>query len=194
LVLAILVYQRPAVLLLDEPTNHLDLEMRLALTVALQEFEGALVVVSHDRHLLRTVTDDLWLVSDGQAQEFDGDLDDYRQWLLSKDKQEKKAAAPSVPAANNKKQDRQAAAALRQKLQPIRNKVKSAETQMDKLQKSLSELETALADNSLYTEAAKDKLKTLLQQQAELKNALEQAEMDWMDASEQLEAAEAAGE
>lgn len=194
LVLAILVYQRPAVLLLDEPTNHLDLEMRLALTVALQEFEGALVVVSHDRHLLRTVTDDLWLVSDGQAQEFDGDLDDYRQWLLSKDKQEKKAAAPTATAANNKKQDRQAAAALRQKLQPIRNKVKSAETQMDKLQKSLSELETALADNSLYTEAAKDKLKTLLQQQAELKNALEQAEMDWMDASEQLEAAEAAGE
>lgn len=194
LVLAILVYQRPAVLLLDEPTNHLDLEMRLALTVALQEFEGALVVVSHDRHLLRTVTDDLWLVSDGQAQEFDGDLDDYRQWLLSKDKQEKKAAAPTASAANNKKQDRQAAAALRQKLQPIRNKVKSAETQMDKLQKSLSELETALADNSLYTEAAKDKLKTLLQQQAELKNALEQAEMDWMDASEQLEAAEAAGE
>jgi len=192
LVLAILVYQRPAVLLLDEPTNHLDLEMRLALTVALQEFEGALVVVSHDRHLLRTVTDDLWLVSEGKAAEFDGDLDDYRQWLLSKDKQEKKTAASA--ATNNKKQDRQAAAALRQKLQPIRNKVKSAETRMDKLQKSLAELETELADNSLYTEAAKDKLKALLQQQAELKNALEQAEMDWMDASEQLEAAEAAGE
>jgi ATP-binding cassette subfamily F protein 3 len=158
----------------------------------LQEFDGALVVVSHDRHLLRTVTDDLWLVSEGQAKEFDGDLDDYRQWLLSKDKQEKKTAV-SV-AANNKKQDRQAAAALRQKLQPIRNKVKSAEKQMDKLQTSLSELENELADNSLYTDAAKDKLKNLLQKQAELKNALEQAEMDWMDASEQLEAAEAAGE
>ncbi len=192
LVLAILVYQRPAVLLLDEPTNHLDLEMRLALTVALQEFDGALVVVSHDRHLLRTVTDDLWLVSEGQAKEFDGDLDDYRQWLLSKDKQEKKTVVSA--AANNKKQDRQAAAALRQKLQPIRNKVKSAENQMDKLQKSLSELENELADNSLYTDAAKDKLKNLLQKQAELKSALEQAEMDWMDASEQLEAAEAAGE
>ncbi|MDH5358809.1 MAG: ATP-binding cassette domain-containing protein, partial [Gammaproteobacteria bacterium] len=86
LVLALLVYQKPAVLLLDEPTNHLDLEMRLALTLALQDFEGALVVVSHDRHLLRTVADDLWLVSEGKATVFDGDLDDYRQWLMTKDK------------------------------------------------------------------------------------------------------------
>lgn len=189
LVLAILVYQRPAVLLLDEPTNHLDLEMRLALTVALQEFEGALVVVSHDRHLLRTVTDDLWLVSDGTAKAFDGDLDDYRQWLLNRDKQDKKTPEPG---SNNKKQDRQAAAALRQKLQPLRNKVKSSESQMDKLHQSLSALETELADNALYTDAGKDKLTKLLKQQADLKNALEQAEIDWMEASEQLEAAQAA--
>jgi ATP-binding cassette subfamily F protein 3 len=191
LVLAILVYQRPALLLLDEPTNHLDLEMRLALTVALQEFEGALVVVSHDRHLLRSVTDDLWLVSEGKAASFDGDLDDYRQWLLNKDRQDKK---PVDTSSNSKKQDRQAAAARRQQLQPLRNKVKKAETQLDKLGKNLSELELQLADTALYTEAAKDELKQLLQQQADLKNALEQAETDWIEASEQLEAAQAAGE
>lgn len=191
LVLAILVYQRPALLLLDEPTNHLDLEMRLALTVALQEFEGALVVVSHDRHLLRSVTDDLWLVSEGKAASFDGDLDDYRQWLLNKDRQDKK---PTETSSNSKKQDRQAAAARRQQLQPLRNKVKKAETQMDKLGQNLSELELQLADTSLYTDQAKDELKQLLQQQADLKNALEQAETDWIEASEQLEAAQAAGE
>lgn len=191
LVLAILVYQRPALLLLDEPTNHLDLEMRLALTMALQEFEGALVVVSHDRHLLRSVTDDLWLVSEGHARAFDGDLNDYRQWLLNQDRQEKK---PADTGTNNKKQDRQAAAARRQKLQPLRKQVKKAESQMDKLGKSLSELETQLADTSLYNDSAKDELKQLLQQQADLKAAMEQAETDWVEASEQLEAAEAAGE
>ncbi|MED5509953.1 MAG: ATP-binding cassette domain-containing protein [Pseudomonadota bacterium] len=188
LVLAILVYQKPALLLLDEPTNHLDLEMRLALTVALQEFEGALVVVSHDRHLLRTVTDDLWLVAEGKAQAFDGDLDNYRQWLLDQDRQEKK---PAETGTANKKQDRQAAAARRQKLQPIRNKVKAAEKEMEKLSQSLGDVETKLADNSLYTDTGKDKLKTLLQQQADLKAALEQTESDWLEASEQLESAEA---
>ncbi|MTI64349.1 ATP-binding cassette domain-containing protein [Methylophaga sp.] len=188
LVLAILVYQKPALLLLDEPTNHLDLEMRLALTVALQEFEGALVVVSHDRHLLRTVADDLWLVAEGQARSFDGDLDDYRQWLLNQDRQEKKPAEQTV---SNKKQDRQAAAARRQKLQPILNKVKTAEREMEKLTRALTDLETQLADTALYTDAAKDKLKTMLQQQAELKAALEQTESDWLEASEQLESAEA---
>lgn len=191
LVLAILVYQRPAVLLLDEPTNHLDLEMRLALTVALQEFEGALVVVSHDRHLLRTVTDDLWLVSHGEAKSFDGDLDDYRQWLLNRDKPQKNDAINSV---NTKKQDRKAAAEQRQKLQPLRNVVKKAEQKMEKLTQSLTELEADLADNTLYTEDAKETLKTLLQQQAEIKTQLEQAEMSWFEATEQLEAAQAAGE
>ena len=190
--LAILVYQKPAVLLLDEPTNHLDLEMRLALTVALQDFEGALVVVSHDRHLLRTVTDDLWLVSNGLATVFDGDLDDYRQWLLNKDKPEKTAESSS--AVNNKKQDRQLAAQQRQKLQPLRNTVKKAEQKMEKLNEALSTLEMQLADTALYTDANKDKLKDLLQQQADLKTQLEETEMQWFDASEQLEAAQAAEE
>ena len=188
LVLAILVYQRPALLLLDEPTNHLDLEMRLALTIALQDFEGALVVVSHDRHLLRTVTDDLWLVSDGCAKPFEGDLDDYRQWLLSRDKPIKTNDAAGV--VNNKKQDRRAAAEQRQKMQPLRNAVKQAESRLEKLQEQLFELETQLADNSLYSEAAKDKLKVLLQQQASLKSEIDEAESSWLEAAEALEIAQ----
>ena len=192
LVLALLVYQKPAVLLLDEPTNHLDLEMRLALTMALQDFEGALVVVSHDRHLLRTVADDLWLVSNGQAKVFDGDLDDYRQWLMTKDKPVK--TTEMAAAANNKKNDRQTAAVQRQKLQPLRNVVKKAEQQMDKLQTKLSAIEEKLADGSLYEDSSKDKLKALLLDQAAIKSELEQTELDWFDASEALETAQAGEE
>ncbi len=188
LVLALLVYQKPALLLLDEPTNHLDLDMRLALTMALQDFEGALVVVSHDRHLLRTVADDLWLVSDGQAKPFDGDLDDYRQWLSDKDKPAK--SAMTVSSVSNKKDDRRAAAEARQKLQPLRNAVKKAEKKMDELQTKLNDVEKTLADNSLYEDSNKEKLKALLVEQGNFKSALEQAEMDWFEASEVLEQAE----
>jgi ATP-binding cassette subfamily F protein 3 len=166
--------------------------MRLALTIALQEFEGALVVVSHDRHLLRTVADDLWLVSDGQAIEFDGDLDGYRQWVINRDKAEKLEAEPTVTSSNNKKLDRKAAAEQRKKLQPLTNAVKKAEQQMDKLQASLTKLEDVLADNDLYTDANKEKLKELLMQQSGLKSDLEQAEMDWFEASEALEEAQQA--
>lgn len=192
LVLALLVYQKPAVLLLDEPTNHLDLEMRLALTMALQDFEGALVVVSHDRHLLRTVADDLWLVSEGQAKPFDGDLDDYRQWLVVKDKASKdKSVKTEKPATdiNTKKEDRRAAAKARQRLQPLRNTVKKAEKEMAELHKVIGEVEVKLADNSLYEAAKKDKLKALLAEQAAAKSELELVEMAWLEASEALEVA-----
>jgi len=187
LVLALLVYQKPALLLLDEPTNHLDLDMRLALTMALQDFEGALVVVSHDRHLLRTVADDLWLVSDGQAKAFDGDLDDYRQWINNKDKATKPEATISNTA--NKKDDRRAAAAARQKLQPLRNAVKKAEKKMDELQTKLNDVEEKLADNSLYEDKAKDQLKALLLEQGNIKSELDNVEMDWLAASEELQEA-----
>ncbi len=185
LVLALLVYQRPALLLLDEPTNHLDLEMRLALTMALQEFEGALVVVSHDRYFLRNVSDDLWLVADGKAEVFNGDLDDYRLLRLGKDNNDNEKTS----SINTKKVDRQVAAQQRQKLQPLRKQVQAAEKSMDKLHQQLLDLETALADTTLYEAANKDRLKTLLQQQAEYKAELEQTEHDWLDASEQLERA-----
>lgn len=191
LVLALLVYQRPALLLLDEPTNHLDLEMRLALTMALQEYEGALVVVSHDRYFLRNVTDDLWLVADGKAAAFEGDLDDYRQLRLGRETVN--ASADKSPAAiNGKKLDRQAAAQQRQKLQPLRNQVKKAEQILDKQNAELAKIELQLADTTLYEAANKEKLKDLLQQQAATKAALEQAEMDWLEASEILENAETA--
>ncbi|MDX1573042.1 MAG: ATP-binding cassette domain-containing protein [Methylophaga sp.] len=185
LVLALLVYQRPALLLLDEPTNHLDLEMRLALTMALQEFEGALVVVSHDRYFLRNVSDDLWLVADGKAEVFNGDLDDYRLLRLGKDNNDNEKTS----SMNTKKVDRQVAAQQRQKLQPLRKQVQAAEKSMDKLHQQLLDLETALADTTLYEVANKDRLKTLLQQQADCKAELEQTEHDWLDASEQLERA-----
>jgi len=188
LVLALLVYQKPALLLLDEPTNHLDLDMRLALTMALQDFEGALVVVSHDRHLLRTVADDLWLVSDGHAKVFDGDLDDYRQWMLNKDKPVKSETVVTNSAVN-KKDDRRAAAAARQKLQPLRNAVKQAEKKMDELQTKLNDVEEKLADNSLYEDKAKDQLKTLLLEQGNIKSELDNVEMDWLAASEELQEA-----
>ncbi|MDT8310091.1 MAG: ATP-binding cassette domain-containing protein [Methylophaga sp.] len=185
LVLAMLVYQRPALLLLDEPTNHLDLEMRLALAMALQEFEGALVIVSHDRYFLRNVCDDLWLVADGKAQVFDGDLDDYRLLRLSKDSDDN----DKTSNINTKKVDRQVAAQQRQKLQPLRKQVQAAEKTMDKLHQQLIDLETALADTTLYEAANKDRLKDLLQQQAACKAELQQTEHDWLDASEQLERA-----
>ncbi|NOQ93509.1 MAG: ATP-binding cassette domain-containing protein [Methylophaga sp.] len=188
LVLALLVYQKPALLLLDEPTNHLDLDMRLALTMALQDFEGALVLVSHDRHLLRTVADELWLVSDGQAKVFDGDLDDYRQWLSDKDKPAK--SETTVSGVANKKGDRRAAAEARQKLQPLRNAVKKSEQKMDKVQTQLNDVEKKLADNTLYEDSNKEKLKALLLEQGTIKSALEQAEMSWFEASEALEEAE----
>ena len=103
LVLALLVYQNPNLLLLDEPTNHLDLEMRHALSVALQDYQGAIVVVSHDRHLLRSVTDQLLLVADGKVQPFDGDLDDYRLWLAEQKKDDEKTGVEAAPAVSRRR-------------------------------------------------------------------------------------------
>ena len=187
LVLAILVYQRPALLLLDEPTNHLDLEMRLALTVALQSFEGAMLVVSHDRHLLRSTTDSLWLVSDGRAREFDGDLEDYRRWRMDQDKEPSQGS--NTTKGDNKKRDRQQSAQKREQLQPLRKKIKQAENRLSKLEQQLTEIETKLADASLYEEDAKDRLKKLLSQQADAKQALDETEAQWLELNEQLEAA-----
>ena len=189
LVLAMLVYQKPNLLLLDEPTNHLDLEMRHALSVALQEFEGALVVVSHDRHLLRTVTDTLLLVANGKVEPFDGDLDDYRQWIKEQNRQQANSGDTSTkePTQDNRKQQRQSAAEQRKLTQPLRNKIKKCETQMDTLSKDKEKLEQQLADSELYSEKNKQKLKELLEQQITLRKKLAEAEEQWMMASEELE-------
>lgn len=197
LVLALLIYQRPNLLLLDEPTNHLDLEMRHALTLALQSFEGALLVVSHDQHLLRTVCDQFVLVANGHAHNYDGDLDDYARWLSEhrRDRQQSKPdASPenSTPAAPtlDKRQQRQQEAARRQQLKPYLDKVSKSEKLLTKLQTELQQLEQQLTDSTLYEADNKARLKELLAQQTTLKQQLLQTEADWMDAAEALELAE----
>lgn len=193
LVLALVVYQKPNLLLLDEPTNHLDLEMRHALTVAMQEFEGAMIIVSHDRHLLRTVTDTLLLVADGRVIEFDGSLEDYRTWLSQ---QNKKASAVATEENNNsnddaqnKKQLRQQSAEKRKLLKPLQNKLKKLEKQMEELSMSKESLEERLADNEIYNEKNKGILKSLLEEQGQVDNSLQQVEIDWLEVSEELESA-----
>ncbi|GAB4291210.1 MAG: ATP-binding cassette domain-containing protein [Thiohalomonadaceae bacterium] len=193
LVLALLVYQRPNLLLLDEPTNHLDLEMRHALTLALQDYEGAMVVVSHDRHLLRSVTDRLLLVADGQVQQYDGDLDDYRQWLSERRRQTEGSGDDTVASEHSaaaRKEKRRLDAAQRQKLQPLRKELQQLETQMEKLNAQKSELEQQLADPALYEAAGKDRLKTLLLQQAQVDRELGTVEERWLTLGEELEAAQ----
>lgn len=191
LVLAMLVYQRPNVLLLDEPTNHLDLEMRHALSVALQDFDGAVVLISHDRHLLQIVADTLVLVSAGRAELFDGDLDDYARWLShrtdSADDLSANAVETSANSAEARKQRKRDEAAMRQKLQPWRKQQQQAEKQMATLQTQCDEMEQQLADPAMYGDDKKGDLKALLLKQAELKKQLDSAEADWLAAVEAIE-------
>ncbi|MGD8640782.1 MAG: ATP-binding cassette domain-containing protein [Gammaproteobacteria bacterium] len=189
LVLAMIVYLKPNLLLLDEPTNHLDLDMRYALSTALVEFEGAMVIVSHDRHMLRTVADTLVLVADGTATPFDGDLEDYRQWVKDQDREEKSVAnrQEQLSAPSSKKQQRQDAAVLRKQLQPLRNKIRKLEQEMQRLNTDKNAVHEQLADNRLYEEQNKQQLKTILEQQSTIEQQLETVEEQWLAASEQLE-------
>ncbi|PTP38669.1 ABC transporter ATP-binding protein [Vibrio splendidus] len=193
LVLALLVWQKPNLLLLDEPTNHLDLDMRQALTLALQTFEGAMVIVSHDRYLLRATTDDLYLVHDRQVAPFDGDLSDYYKWLTEQQKVERKEAqalAPAKDGANSaaaKKEQKRKEAEFRKLTAPLRKKLTQFEKQMDKLTLSLEEAEQELSDTSLYKAENKAKLNKVLALQASSKSQLEEVEMDWMSTQEELE-------
>lgn len=194
LVLALLVWQKPNLLLLDEPTNHLDLEMRHALTIALQAFEGAMVVVSHDRHLLRTTTDDLYLVHDQKVEPFIGDLDDYHKWLSEQQKIEKQPAQ-EVEKTNsssvNRKEQKRIEAEFRKKLTPYKKQLDNSEKLMDKLSVQLGGIEEQLADSEIYEHAQKSRLTELLKEQAEKKDQLEEAEMAWMDAQETIESMQA---
>ncbi|PKM45616.1 MAG: ABC transporter ATP-binding protein [Gammaproteobacteria bacterium HGW-Gammaproteobacteria-1] len=192
LVLALLVYQRPNLLLLDEPTNHLDLEMRHALTLALQDYNGAMVVVSHDRHLLRSVTDRLLLVADGRVENYDGDLDDYRQWLAERrtDRGDNGGAAGAEHSAAARKERRRQDAEQRQKLQPLRKELQKLEGQLDKLNQQKAALQQQLAEPALYEAASKEQLKALLLEQARLDQTLGETEERWLTLSEELEAAQ----
>ncbi|WAK01927.1 ATP-binding cassette domain-containing protein [Methylobacter sp. YRD-M1] len=188
LVLAMLVYQNPNLLLLDEPTNHLDLEMRHALSVALQDYEGAIVVVSHDRHLLRSVTDQLLLVADGKARPFDGDLEDYRLWLAEQKKGEEKPAADATPMVSRKDQ-RKLEAERRQKFKPLYDALKKAEQAVEKYHAEQRQLEQLLADPAIYADSEKERLKKLMERKVQVDKALEEAEAAWMEAEEKLEEA-----
>jgi ATP-binding cassette subfamily F protein 3 len=191
LVLALIVWQRPNLLLLDEPTNHLDLDMRQALTEALIEFEGALVVVSHDRHLLRSTTDEFYLVHGGKVEAFDGDLEDYQQWLSDIQKLENQPAdgvKDNVNSAQSRKDQKRREAELRTQTQPLRKEIARLEKEMEKFQAQQAAAEEKLGDSELYDQSRKAELTACLQAQASAKAGLEECEMAWLEAQEQLEA------
>ena len=194
LALALIVHEKPALLLLDEPANHLDLEMREALTLALQEFEGAVLLVSHDRHLLETTVDEFQLVAEGTVRPFDGDLDDYARWLQQSRRDAQAARRPAEPAGgrDDARQRRQDAAKRREQLRPLKKEVEKLEKALDRESAALTEVETRLGDETLYTDTGrKDELNELLARQGELKSRHEELEMALLDAMERLEAAEA---
>ena len=191
-----LVYQRPNLLLLDEPSNHLDIQMRHALTIALQEFQGGIVLISHDRHLLKMACDTLVLVHDGTVSEFDGDVDSYPTWLQNRNKLSSsnndnlttrpKKESQTTPAKSDKDRKRQEAQ-NRQRLAPLKKEVDSLEKQIDRLRGKQQELQDQLADEQMYTDEKKEDLKDLLWKQAELIRSLESAEEEWMEKADQLE-------
>jgi ATP-binding cassette subfamily F protein 3 len=203
LALALIVWQRPNLLLLDEPTNHLDLETREALTVALAQFEGTLVLVSHDRHLLRATTDQFLIIADGRLQSFDGDLEDYRDWLF-KTKLAPAQEAVSLPEAKpavtpppppdrrgqkrKEAEERQRHSAARK---PIESRIKRLEEKMAKLNAQKSAIDAQLADPAIYGETQKDALKTLIFDQAYVARELAQLEAEWLEQQQKLEQATA---
>lgn len=188
LALAIVAWQKPNLLIMDEPTNHLDLEMRQALTAALQSFTGAMILVSHDRHLLRNSVDEFLLVAQGRVREFDGDLDDYQHWLTRnlQPSSADGAGNGSEPKVDKKEQRRQAAA-QREQLRPLSNKLKNIEKTMTANQTELTSVEARLHDTDLYHDGNKDELQQLLQQQGTLRQRVELLEEEWLAVSEQLE-------
>src|SRR5258705_456830 len=198
LALALIVWQRPNLLLLDEPTNHLDLETREALTVALAQFEGTLILVSHDRHLLRATTDRFLIVADGRLAPFDGDLDDYRDWLfktkLAPEEQsaplpEAKKPAPA-PAADQRAQKRKEAEERQRQSaarKPLESRLKRIDEQMAKLSTQKAAIDARLADPGIYGEGKKETLKILILDQAYAARELAQLEAEWLELQRQVE-------
>lgn len=201
LALALIVWQRPNLLLLDEPTNHLDLDTREALTEALAQFEGTLVLVSHDRHLLRATTDQFLIVANGTLQAFDGDLEDYRDWLFqtklgkgsevlplpAAKPEPQQAAATPADRREQKRQEadqRQRTSAQRK---PLESRIKRLEEQISKQNAKKAEIDAQLAAPSIYDSANKEKLITLLADQAYCTRELAQLENEWLQKQEELE-------
>jgi ATP-binding cassette subfamily F protein 3 len=186
LTLALLVARRPNLLLLDEPTNHLDIDMRHALTVALQSFEGGMVIVSHDRHLIKTVADSLWLVADGRLQVFEGDLDDYQQWLRSRGKTASAAAKqdglkrtpPAAPRVPPKSDSRS-----RRRLAELRREIEQIEKRIDAITAELTLIETELCKDPMHG--------GLQARHADLTRDSAAMEARWLEIGTSIEAAEA---
>jgi len=190
LALAIVAWQRPNLLLMDEPTNHLDLDMRHALTMALQEFNGAMIIVSHDRHLLRNCVDEFWLVADGRISTYDGDLEDYQKLLTRKETTNETTEDNASKTTTNPKEQRRLAAARRQQLSPIKNRLQKLEQQMDKLRIELASIDGQLGDPQIYQDTNRTTLQKLLQQQVSYRKDLVDTEEQWLELQEQLEVLE----
>jgi ATP-binding cassette subfamily F protein 3 len=195
LVLAMMIRQEPNLLLLDEPTNHLDLEMRQALSVALIEYTGALVVISHDRHLLRSVCDELMIVHDGIVDRFNRSLDEYPAWLKEQQASDEQVTVGQTESKSpkrqaNRKQQRKVEAERRQRLKPLLDKVRDIENQLATNREKLDTVEKTLADESIYTDSERNaELTDLVKSQATLKSAIGTLEWEWMEASEAVEIA-----
>lgn len=185
LILSILMRQELNLLILDEPTNHLDLDARNALTLALQNFEGALILVSHDRHLLETSCEAYMHISRGKMQPFNGTMEDYTQLILA----ENKTVSPSEKKSEGRKEARQAAALKRQQVAPLKKKLNAVEKKMQQLQVKSEDIEQQLASPEMYEDGAKEKLKTLLQEQGETDKQLQVIEEEYLQALEALEVA-----
>ncbi len=177
LALAKLVWLKPNLLLLDEPTNHLDLDMRAAIEIALQSFEGALVLISHDRHLLRSVVNDFYLVYQKEVQPFQGDLDDYHQWLQSQDASRQGSKDNSTAKSNETHREKRS----------LQNQLKKLEQLMVQYQADILEVEERLAQPSMYEEAEASQLQSVLQKREDLEKRLTQVEEDWLMVMSTLE-------
>ena len=189
LALAMLVWQKPNLLLLDEPTNHLDLDMRHALTLALQSFEGALILVSHDRSLIEATTDQFLLIDQGSLKTFDGDLNDYRAWRLA---QENAAAAPaqsnqSQSRKDTKRQEAQMRQERARRSKPVQQKIERAEKEIAALTAAQQQCEAILSQESIYQPENKAKLQETLAKVNEIKVKLTRFEEDWLQWQEDLE-------
>ena len=202
LALAIVAYQKPNLLLLDEPTNHLDLDMREALSLALSTYKGALILVSHDRHLLEAIADKLWLIDDGKVSEFNGDLNDYQEFLNKKNREykeklnEKTQTRPDQNLVSEKakaqtyktKEQKKLEAQKRQSLRPLKLEIEKLEKKMDKIKKSLADIDTTLSDLELYSKEP-EKVEILSIERSKLSDELDECEITWIEKQDELEKA-----
>jgi ATP-binding cassette subfamily F protein 3 len=190
LALAMVVWQRPNLLILDEPTNHLDLDMRQALTLALQDFSGALLLVTHDRHLLRHTVDTLWLVAGGRVSEYEGDLTSYERSVLTAPDTATApppASAGADDAGNSARNRRQEAAALRAQQKPLRDELKRLESAMTRTEADMEALQSQLSDPELYDKARGSELSDLLRREGQLRQLATEQEDRWLTLQEALE-------